>query len=91
MQIVEEIILKMLKITINLPVKLIFNFVLNTYNSKISLKKFNTSFLIVDFFAKGPHRPDAISQRGAIFHFSKRNKSVYNTKLWHAVMKSRSV
>ncbi len=81
MQIVEEIILKMLKITINLPVKLIFNFVLNTNNSKISLKKFNTSFLIVGFFAKGPHRPDAISQR-ARFSFSKRNKSVYNTKLW---------
>ncbi len=34
------------------------------------------------FAAKGRHTPDAIWQRGAIFHFSKRNKSVYNRKLW---------
>ena len=30
----------------------------------------------------GQHTPDAIWQRGAIFHSSNRNKSVYNTKLW---------
>ena len=32
--------------------------------------------------AKGQHTPDAIRQRGAIFHFSKANKSVYNRNLY---------
>ncbi len=31
---------------------------------------------------KGRHTPDAIRQRGTIFHFSKANKSVHNRKLW---------
>ncbi len=31
---------------------------------------------------KGRHTPDAIQQRGAIFHFSKADKSVYNRKVW---------
>ena len=36
-------------------------------------------FPILLTFSKGRHTTDAIRQRGVTFHFSKANKSVYNT------------